>query len=99
MLDLQHLGSFYELKWFDGRTLHLKKPSEGKIREIAAFAEQETNTQDNIDMMKTFVRDLIKDNSDGIEFTDEELNKELDGVVCAIILKDYFETIQERLGE
>jgi len=98
VIDLSGINKFYELKWFDGSTVWLKKPTEEMLRNIVALDKADGNGIEVLDEVKAIVIDLVKDNDGGRKFPKEELDQ-LDAVLCMMILKDYFETATERLGE
>ena len=98
MIDLSGINKFYELKWFDGTSVWLKKPTEALLRRVVALDEKEDKDLSALDDLKAIVLDLIIDNEEGRKFPEEELN-ELDAVLCSMIFRDYMETVTERLGE
>lgn len=97
MIDLSGINRFYEMKWFDGTTVWLKKPTEGMMRKVASL-EEESSGLDALDGIKDIVLNLVKDNEEGRKFPQEELD-ELDSVLCSMIFKDYMEYVAKRLGE
>lgn len=99
MLDLTQFTNIYELKWFDGSVLHLPKPTEAFLRKVAALdADEDISEFDQLEEIKRITWELIKQNTDGRKFTKAEL-EECDAFVCSMILKDYMETVEARLGE
>jgi hypothetical protein len=96
MIDLSGINKFYEMKWFDGSSVWLKKPTEAMLRKVASLEGREDF--DALGELKKIVIALIKDNEEGRVFPKEELN-ELDAVLCSMIFKDYMEYVTERLGE
>lgn len=98
MIDLSGINKFYELKWFDGSSVWLKKPTEEMLRRIAALDKEGLEGIEILDEVREITLALVKDNEGGRKFPQEELD-ELDAVLCMMILKDYFETTTERLGE
>lgn len=96
MIDLSGINRFYEMKWFDGTTVWLKKPTEGLMRKVASLDEGQGF--DALDAIKEIVLDLVIDNEEGRKFPKEELD-ELDTVLCSMIFKDYMEYVGKRLGE
>lgn len=96
MIDLSGINKFYEMKWFDGTTVWLKKPTEGLLRQVTALEEK--GGLEALDDLKAIVIDLIIDNEDGRKFPQEELD-ELDAFLCSMIFKDYMEYVDKRLGE
>lgn len=99
MLDLSAISGFYELKWFDGEVIHLKKPTEAFLRSLQAFAENSTeDSAENMSRVREIVRTMVKDNEEGRKFTAKELDR-LDFLVSMMILKDYMQTVEQRLGE
>ena len=97
MIDLSGINKFYEMKWFDGTSVWLKKPTEGMMRKIASLEEHGEGI-DALDELKVIVRDMVVDNEEGRKFPEEELD-ELDAVLCSMIFKDYMEYVAKRLGE
>lgn len=96
MIDLSGITKFYELKWFDGTSVWLKKPTEAMLRRVASF--EEADGFEALEGLQEIVIELIKDNEDGRKFPQEELD-ELDAVLCTMIFKDYMEEVGKRLGE
>ena len=96
MIDLSGINRFYELKWFDGTSVWLKKPTEEMLRKVAAL-ETESDF-DAMDELRKIVIELVKDNEDGRKFPKEELD-ELDAVLASMVFKDYMEEVGKRLGE
>ena len=96
MLDLSSINRFYELKWFDGTSVWLKKPTEGFLRKLVMLEDAEG--LEALDEVKKITVELVKDNEEGRKFPKEELD-ELDAVLCQMIIKDYLETVTKRLGE
>ncbi len=96
MIDLSGINRFYELKWFDGTSVWLKKPTEAMMRKVSAL-----EAKDNFDALtelQKIVLDLVLDNEDGRKFPQEEID-ELDSMLCSMIFKDYMEEVNKRLGE
>jgi hypothetical protein len=98
MIDLSGINRYYELKWFDGTSVWLKKPTEGLLRRLVALDESDDKGLDALDELRNMVLELIKDNEEGRRFPQEELD-ELDSVLCTMIFKDYMEYTTKRLGE
>lgn len=98
MIDLSGINKFYELKWFDGSSVWLKKPTEEMLRKIVALDKSDSKGIEVLDEVKAITLSLVLDNEGGRKFPQEELDQ-LDAVLCMMILKDYFETATERLGE
>jgi len=96
MIDLSGINRFYELKWFDGTSVWLKKPTEGMLRKVAALDKK--GDFDAMDELRKIVIELVKDNEDGRKFPKEELD-ELDAVLASMVFKDYMEEVGKRLGE
>ena len=98
MIDLSGINRFYEMKWFDGTSVWLKRPTEEFMRKVIALDEQDGQGIEVLDDVREITLALIKDNEGGRKFPQEELDQ-LDAVLCSMILKDYFVTTTERLGE
>ena len=98
MIDLSGINKFYEMKWFDGTSVWLKKPTEEFMRKVIALAEQDGKGIELLDALKALVLEMIIDNEEGRKFPQEELD-ELDAVLCSMIFKDYMEYVAKRLGE
>lgn len=97
MIDLTAINRFYEMKWFDGTSVWLKKPTEALMRKVARIDEHGDDF-DALEELRKIVLDLVKDNEDGRKFPQEELD-ELDAMLCSMIFKDYMEEVTKRLGE
>ena len=98
MIDLSGINRFYEMKWFDGTSVWLKKPTEEFMHKVIALDEQDGQGIELLDALKALVLEMIIDNEEGRKFPQEELD-ELDSVLCSMILKDYMQYVTERLGE
>lgn len=98
MLDLTNIYSVYELKWFDGTIIHLPKPTEAFLRKVAALEDNGLEQMDQLEEIKKITWDLIKQNTDGRKFTKAEL-EQCDAIICSMIIKDYMEEVEKRLGE
>lgn len=98
MIDLSGINKFYEMKWFDGTLVWLKKPTEGLLRRIVALDDAGTADLSALEELKKITIELILDNEEGRKFPQEELD-ELDAVLCSMIFKDYMEYVTKRLGE
>ena len=98
MLDLTTINSFYELKWFDGSVLHLPKPSEKVLRQISALDDEGLTELEQMDEIKKIVWDIIKQNDEGRKFTKADL-EQCDAIVASMIMKDYMQEVERRLGE
>ena len=40
MIDLSGINRFYEMKWFDGTSVWLKKPTEAMLRKVSVLDEK-----------------------------------------------------------
>lgn len=98
MLDLTQINTVYELKWFDGSILHLPKPTEKFLREISELYVEDTSDLDQLENVKNITWKLIRQNTDNRKFTKAEL-EQCDAIVASMILKDYMEEVERRLGE
>ena len=100
MLDLSNIYNIYELKWFDGTVLHLPKPTEAFLRKVAALeSEYDDLTEiDQLEKIKELTWELIKQNTDGRKFTKSEL-EQCDVIISSMIMKDYMNEVEKRLGE
>ena len=98
MLDLTNIYNVYELKWFDGTIIHLPKPTEAFLRKVAALEDSGLEQMEQLEEVKKITWDLIKQNTDGRKFTKTEL-EQCDAIICSMIIKDYMEEVEKRLGE
>ena len=98
MLDLTNIYNIYELKWFDGTMVHLPKPTEAFLRKVAALEDSGLEQMEQLEEVKKITWDLIKQNTDGRKFTKTEL-EQCDAIICSMIIKDYMEEVEKRLGE
>ena len=96
MIDLSGIDKFYEMKWFDGTSVWLKKPTEAMLRKVASL--EESTEFEALEDIRKIVVGLVKDNEEGRKFPKSELD-ELDSVLCSMIFKDYMEYVGKRLGE
>lgn len=99
MIDLSTINSFYEFKWFDGETIHLPKPTEKFLRKTASLdADGDLTEEEIMDEVKKLVHEILRQNTDGRKFTKAEL-EQCDAFVCSMLLKDYLQETEARLGE
>ena len=98
MLDLTNIYNVYELKWFDGTIIHLPKPTEAFLRKVAALEDSGLEQMEQLEEVKKITWDLIKQNTDGRKFTKADL-EQCDAIICSMIIKDYMEEVEKRLGE
>lgn len=98
MLDLTTISKFYELKWFDGDVLHLPKPTEKFLRRISSLDEQGLTEIEQLEEVKKITWELIRQNDEGRKFTAKELEP-CDITVCSMIMQDYMNEVEKRLGE
>ena len=99
MLDLTNIYSVYELKWFDGTIIHLPKPTEQFLRDVAALdSDSGLSHMEQLDEIKKLTWDLIRRNTDGRKFNKSEL-EQCDALICSMIMKDYMNEVEKRLGE
>ena len=52
MIDLSGINRFYEMKWFDGTSVWLKKPTEEFMRKVIALDEQDGKGIELLDALK-----------------------------------------------
>lgn len=97
MLDLTNIRSFYELKWFDGRVLHIRKPSQRLLEKMLSL--ENLNHEEQLVCYWELIRDILNSNTDNIIFSNEELEKELDIELSQVIIEDYLNTVLKKLGE
>ena len=99
MLDLSNINIVYELKWFDGQVLHLPKPTEAFLRKIAGlYVNDDLTDLETMEEAKKITYELLRKNTEGRKFTKAEL-EQCDGIVCSMILSDYMDEMEKRLGE
>jgi hypothetical protein len=98
MLDLTNIYNVYELKWFDGTIVHLPKPTEGFLRKVASLEDSGLDQMEQLEEVKKITWDLIKQNTDGRKFNKADL-EQCDAIICSMIIKDYMEEVEKRLGE
>lgn len=100
MLDLTNIYTVYELKWFDGDIIHLPKPTEAFLRKVAALEHEydDLSEMEQLEEVKKITWDLIKQNTDGRKFTKADLEP-CDAIISSMILKDYMNEVEKRLGE
>lgn len=97
MLDLTQIKNFYELKWFDGTILHLRKPSQAMMKRMAALQEVK-NLDTQIDEIMDITYSIIENNNEGKVLSDAD--KELiDFSLASLIIKDYMTKVQEEMGK
>lgn len=101
MLDLSTVcAKLYQIKMADGTVLELKRPTQALYTTILQLADKAKT--DNADMqlidaaMEVFVR-ILNRNTEGIEFTREELESDYDFTVALMVMGDYMKFYAEEI--
>lgn len=98
MLDLQkYKVKQYEIKWFDGEIIKINMPSQNLLQKMVTV-DNLKEVNDQINEMKTILRELLNNNTSGRTFTVKEVNELALDVVEAIFM-DYMDYVNSKLGE
>lgn len=93
MLDLTSaFSALYQVKLFDGTVLSLKRPTQAlqeTILRLQKLGEDAKNSEKIMrETMAIFTR-ILNRNSEGIEFTQEQIEEDYDYSVALLVIGDY----------
>lgn len=97
MLDLtKRLFDYYELVWFDGEKLEIKRPSQALLIEMMNLQNLPEDKQ--IEGMYDIVRAVLNNNTKDRVFTKEEIDS-IDYSIVELIMEDYLQAVFPNLGQ
>ena len=101
MLDLQKITQeAYEIKWIDGRVLHLCKPTQGMLKKLAEIIQMEDEDWDKqLSKIYDVVTDCFNNNSDDFKVTKKEISSIFNIKTVFVFIEDYLSEINKMLGE
>ena len=101
MLDLAKEKKWYEVKWFNGTILKLPILSQQELTNDFAYIMTLLDSEEvekQAEGLMSFVKELIKRNKDGIVLKDEDY-RELDLDLIRLLIEDYYQFMDDLLGE
>ena len=101
MLDLAKEKKWYEVKWFNGIILKLPILTQQELTNDFAYIMTLLDSEDveqQAEGLMSFVKELIKRNKDGIVLNDEDY-RELDLDLIRLLIEDYYQFMDDLLGE
>lgn len=101
MLNLNELKTKkYEVMWFDGSVLQLRKPSQRTFERLAEMSElKENDVKTLMNIVYELLFDIFNNNVNGRKFTEEEIKDNFDLETAFIFIQDYMQDIIPHLGE
>ena len=87
MLDLTKVNRYYQIKWFDGQELNLKRPSQELFEKI--FKLQNAEPEQQVSALFALIHEILNNNVEQRVFTKDELDRELDFQTMQYIIEDY----------
>ena len=101
MLDLQSISKkYYELVYFDGTHLHLKKPTQKLFRELIDITNLENEEVDKMfDVIYGVITEALNNNIDDRTFSSDEVRESFDIETAFLFIQDYLADITSVLGE
>ena len=97
MLDLtKRIVDYYELIWFDGEKLQIKRPSQALLMDIMAL--QTLPEEKQVGGMYDVLRTVVNNNTNKRVFSEEEIN-DIDFETAELIMEDYLQTVFPNLGQ
>ena len=87
---------YYELIWFDGEKLEIKRPSQSMLIDMLALVNLPEEKQ--VEGMYELVREVLNNNTSNRVFTEEEINS-IDFSIIELIVEDYLQTVFPNLGQ
>lgn len=97
MLDLtKKMFDYYELVWFDGKKIEIKRPSQALLIEMMNLEKLPEDKQ--IEGMYDIVRAVLNNNTKNRVFTKEEVDS-IDYSIVELIMEDYLQSVFPNLGQ
>lgn len=97
MLDLtKRLFDYYELVWFDGEKLEIKRPSQALLMEMMNLEKLPESKQ--VEGMYDIVRAVLNNNTKERVFSKEEVDS-IDYSIIELIMEDYLQSVFPNLGQ
>ena len=97
MLDLSKKVKKYRLKWFDGQELHLDMPSQDMLLKVMSLEDLDEEAE-QFALLIELLSDILNHNTENRVFSEEEI-KAIPLDIITLILTDYVNSVNERLGE
>lgn len=101
MLDLQSISKkYYELVYFDGTHLHLRKPSQKLFRKLINITNLKDEEVDKMfDVIYDVITEALNNNTDDRTFSLDEIRENFDIETAFLFIQDYLQDITSILGE
>lgn len=97
MIDLtKKMFDYYELIWFDGGKLEIKRPSQSMLIDMMNLEKLPEEKQ--IEGMYELVRAVLNNNINNRVFTKEEVDS-IDYSIIELIMEDYLQEVFPNLGQ
>ncbi len=97
MIDLtKNMFDYYELIWFDGEKLKLKRPSQALLIDMLNLGKLPEDKQ--IEAIYDVAKELLNNNTNNRAFTDEEIDS-IDFSIIELIMEDYLQKVFPNLGQ
>ena len=97
MIDLtKKMFDYYELIWFDGEKLSIKRPSQALLMNMLGLVNLPEEKQ--VEGVYEVVKELLNNNANNRVFTDEEINS-IDFAIIELIMEDYLNEVFPNLGQ
>ena len=97
MLDMSKKVKKYRLKWFDGQELHLDMPSQDMLLKVMSLEDLDEEAE-QFALLIELLSDILNHNTENRVFSEEEI-KAIPLDLITLILTDYVNSVNERLGE
>lgn len=106
MLDLTAIcGSMYEIKLLDGKVYKLRRPTQAlyeKLMRVSEMAQDEGKIEGVMNETVSLLAQVLNRNTEGTEFTSEQLEDEYDFTIAMTVIGDYMkfyaDEIQSRVN-
>lgn len=96
MLDLTKVNKLYELKWFDGTILHIKRPNQSTLERVIGLAD--LGEKEQVSAIYGVCKDILNNNTDGKIISAEEV-EEIDISIVQLIIEDYIGGVVSEMEE
>ena len=101
MLNLNTLKQKnYELIWFDGTKLELRKPSQALLEKLMEISElKDVEVTSILKIVYDILEQTLNNNLQGKKFSREEIEESFDLEIAYTFIEDYIKSIIPKLGE
>lgn len=101
MLNLSEIKKKnYELIWFDGSTLQLKRPSQKLLTQLMSISKMDEQDLEGImNLIYDVLFTVFNNNINGRKFKREEIEDNFDLATAYTFIEDYMGSVFKQLGE